>query len=148
MLTSASLSIPLWCLLAFAAWTLLVLGFTIGVHRWSHILTRRADFATYGEYRIEGTGFYPRGMRAHANCVENLPIFAAIVLVIVATGLRGPTLDMLSLVVICARVPHTFVHVAFDQGNNVVVGFRSILYIIQFLAMLAMIVVIVVQLVT
>lgn len=148
MTTPISASIPLWCLLAFAAWTLIVLGFTIGVHRWSHILTGRANFATYGEYKIEGTGFYERGMRAHANCVENLPIFGAIVLVIVATGMHGRALDILALVVICVRAPHTFVHVAFDQGNNVVVGFRSILYIIQYMAMCAMVVVIVVGLLT
>ena len=130
---------PLWALLAFAGWTLLTLALTVGTHRWGRILTGRSRFEDYAEYRIEGTGFYARGMRAHANCVENLPIFAAIVAVASVTGIRGPTLDVLSLVVIGARIPHTFVHVAFEQTNHVVV-FRSMFFNLQWLAMLAMVV--------
>jgi uncharacterized MAPEG superfamily protein len=135
------MTIPLWCALAFAAWTLLTLGLTVGHHRWSRILTGRARFEDYSEYRIEGAGYYPRGMRAHANCVENLPVFATIVLVLSALGMQSAALDTLAIVVIAARVLQTSVHVGFEQTNTVVT-FRSILYNTQWLAMLATIVLI------
>jgi len=139
------MSIPVWCLLAFAAWTLLTLVTTIGVYRTRRILTGRKSFADYGEYKVEGSPWYQRAMRAHANCVENLPVFGAIVLAIVAAGLEGPVLSVLALVVVCARVPHTVVHVALEQTNRAVTS-RFILYNIQFLAMSAMVVVIVMRL--
>ena len=132
---------PLWTLLAFAAWTLLTLALTVGTHRWGRILTGRSRFEDYAEYRVEGKDFYARGLRAHANCVENLPVFAAIVAVASIAGVRSPTLDVLSLVVVGVRVPHTLVHVAFEQTNRVVV-FRSMFFNLQWLAMLAMVVVI------
>ena len=34
---------PVWVLLGFAAWTLLTLFTTIGVYRWTRILTGRAS---------------------------------------------------------------------------------------------------------
>ncbi|MGD8316465.1 MAG: MAPEG family protein [Myxococcales bacterium] len=131
------MTIPLYVLLAFALWTLFVLGATIGTYRWGHILTGRARFEDYGRYRIEGTGWYARAMRAHANCLENLPIYGAIVLVGVALGAGSPALDVLALILIVARVAQTFVHVAFEQ-TNVVVAFRSTFYNTQFICMIAM----------
>ena len=39
--------IPVWVLLGFAAWTLLTLFTTIGVYRWTRILTGRASIAEW-----------------------------------------------------------------------------------------------------
>lgn len=136
-----NMTIPTWCLLAFAAWTLLTLGLTVGTYRWGRILTGRAGFRDYGDYKIEGAGWYCRGMRAHANCVENLPIFGAIVFTMWVAGLDNAVLNILAIVVVCLRIPHTIVHVCFEQTNTVV-GVRSILYNSQFAAMSAMIVII------
>ena len=136
------MTIPLWTLLAFAAWTLLVLVTTHGIYRWSRILTGRDRLADYADYKIEGNkGWYVRGMRAHANCVENLPVHGAIVLALTAAGIRSAVLDGLALTVLCARIVHTLVHVSFEQ-TSVVVGFRSLFFNIQWLCMLAMVVVI------
>jgi uncharacterized MAPEG superfamily protein len=41
------MTIPLWVLLGFAGWTLFVLFGTIGVYRWSRILTGRARIAEW-----------------------------------------------------------------------------------------------------
>jgi hypothetical protein len=38
------MSIPVWVLLGFAAWTLVPL-FGVGIHRWHRILTGRASIA-------------------------------------------------------------------------------------------------------
>ena len=145
-----NVTVPVWCLLAFAAWTLLTLGLTVGVYRWGRILAGRALFSDYGDYRtytLEESSWYRRAMRAHANCVENLPIFGAIVFTIFAADLQSTTLDYLAFVVIGARIPHTLVHVAFKQTNTVV-GLRSAFYNVQFFAMQLMVIAIVVALVT
>ena len=131
------MTIPLWTLLGFAAWTLLTLGNSVGISRWSRILTGRARFQDFAEYEVKGPGIHRRGMRAHANCVENLPVFASIVLVLTATGLDTTLIDVLCLVVIVARVLQTTVHVAFEQTNPVVL-FRSIFYNTQWLAMITL----------
>ena len=132
------MTVPLWVLLAFAAWTLLVLAGSVGHYRWSRILSGQSRFADFGEYRIEGAEWYQRGMRAHANCVENLPIYGAIVVVITAAGVDRPSLDVLALILIGARILQSLVHVLFEQTNTVVT-FRSIFYNIQFACMAAMV---------
>lgn len=72
--------VPVWMLLGFAAWTVLLLVATVGVYRWSLILTRGVPIASFRADHPEGADRYKRALRAHANCIENLPVFAAIVI--------------------------------------------------------------------
>jgi uncharacterized MAPEG superfamily protein len=90
------MTIPVWVLLGFAVWTLLVLMLTVGVYRWALILTGRMPIREWRADGQQGPEWYRRAMRAHANCVENLPVYGAIVVVIVAAGLHDPWLDRLS----------------------------------------------------
>lgn len=69
--------------------------------------------------------------------MENLPVYGAIVVVLLATGAESTFLDVLALVVIGARVLHTLVHVAFEQ-TSAVTFCRSMLFNLQWLAMIAM----------
>jgi uncharacterized MAPEG superfamily protein len=133
-----TMSIPVFVALAFAAWTVVVLLASVGVYRWSRILTGRAGLAAFPADRPHGADWYRRAMRAHANCIENLPILLAIVAGIMASGASGPALDRLALVVIAARVPQTLVHVLAPE-TNLTVGIRFGFYIAQLVAMLAMI---------
>ena len=66
------MTIPVLVLLAFAAWTLLTLFGSVGVYRWSRILTGRASIARAD--LPQGSEWYQRAVRAHMNCVENLPV--------------------------------------------------------------------------
>jgi uncharacterized MAPEG superfamily protein len=131
------MTIPLWTLLAFALWTLGVLGFGIGVHRWSQILRGKANFATFAEFRIEGPAWYCRAMRTHQNCVENLPIYGALVLVATLAHVHSSVVDVAAIVFMLARVLHTTVHVAFEQTNRVVAA-RSTLFNLQVVCMTTM----------
>ncbi|MGB5265177.1 MAG: MAPEG family protein, partial [Polyangiales bacterium] len=88
-----AMSIPVWVLLAFAVWSMLVLIFTIGTYRWGLIFAGRVQVREFRADQIEGSDRYRRAMRAHLNCLENLPIYGAIVLVIVVSGARSPVLD-------------------------------------------------------
>jgi len=51
-----------------------------------------------------------RLMKAHANAVENLVIFAALVLIARATGADGEAVAMAAVVYFWARVVHAFVY--------------------------------------
>jgi len=128
---------PVWVLLGFAGWTLLTLLGSVGVYRWSRILTRRASL---GEWRADvqqGSEWYQRAMRAHMNCVENLPVYGAVVVAIVASGVRAPLLDVLAVVLLVARVCQTVVHLALTQ-TDVVAGIRFVFFFAQLACMLAM----------
>lgn len=114
------MTVPIWMLLGFATWTLLLLVVTVGSYRWSRILTSRAELADFRSDRPEGEDWYRRATRAHANCIENLPVFTAIVLALFVSGVRGPAVDALSIAVLLARVAQSLVHVSFVQANAVV----------------------------
>ena len=133
---------PVWMLLGFAAWTLLLLVFTIGVYRWIRILTGRAGVGGFPADKVEGEDWYRRSMRAHANCVENLPVFGAIVFALHVSGAGGSLVDILCMVVLAARIGQSLVHVCFVQ-TNAAVGVRFTLFSTQLAAFFALIVLVV-----
>lgn len=136
------MTLPLLTLLGFATWTLLLLAATVGVHRWRLILTKRAPINGFPPHAPDGPGWYQRATRAHLNCIENLPVYAAIVLVATLSGHQGPLLDALSVAVLCARICQTLVHVSFVQTERAVT-YRFSLFTVQLLAMLWMVVLVV-----
>jgi len=122
--------IPVWMLLAFAVWTVALLFATVGIYRWSHILTGRVPMRDFKADQVEGADWYKRAMRAHANCVENLPVFGALVFVLFVSGTTGPGVDLACMVIMGARVVHSLVHVAALQ-TNAVVSVRFAFYLVQ-----------------
>jgi uncharacterized MAPEG superfamily protein len=131
------MTIPQWVLLGFAGWTLAVLCATIGLYRWSLILTGRARISDWRADQAQGSDWYRRAMRAHLNCVENLPVYGAIVLCASAAGATSGLLDALALLVIAARICQTLVHVGFAQ-TDLVAGLRFLYFFAQIAAMIAM----------
>lgn len=131
------MAIPVWVLLGFAGWTLLTLFGSIGVYRWSRILTGRAQISEFRGDDPKGSDWYRRAMRAHANCVENLPVYAAIVIVMLATGIHSATLDTLAITLLVARIGQTLVHIAFAE-TNVAVSVRFAFFFTQAACMIAM----------
>jgi uncharacterized MAPEG superfamily protein len=112
------MTVPIWALLGFATWTVLLLLATVGVYRWSRILTGRVAIRDFRADQIDGDDWYRRAMRAHANCIENLPVFGAIVLALQASGVGGPTVNSVSIAILAARVMQSLVHVCFVQTNT------------------------------
>ena len=129
--------IPVWVLLFFAGWTLATLLATVGVYRWSRILNGRAALSEFRADEPHGSEWYLRAMRAHANCVENLPVHATTVVATVASGAQSPTLDMLAVVLFAALVLQTVTHVAVRQ-TDAVVGIRFTFFFIQIVCMIGM----------
>ena len=139
------MTIALFTLLGFALWTLLVLMATIGVYRWTLILSGSAAIHTFPADAPTGADWYRRATRAHANCVENLPVFASIVFVLSWIGVEGSAIDALCCIVLGARVCQTSIHVGFEQTARAV-SFRFSFFTLQLLSMLALIVLIGLQL--
>ena len=112
------MTLPVWMLLGFAAWTVLLLTATVGVYRWSRILTGRVEVRNFRADQVEGEDWYKRAMRAHANCVENLPVFGAIVFALHVGNVAGTLVDILAIAILIARVMQSLVHVCFTQTNT------------------------------
>ena len=114
------MTIPELSLLLFALWTLSVLTVTIGWYRWSRILLGLASIHQFRSDDVQGADWYRRAMRAHANCIENLPVFGAIVLVLSSARVESPVIDALSLTVPAARVVQSLMHICFVESKRTV----------------------------
>jgi len=126
-------------LLGFALWTLAILTVTVGVHRWSRILTGRARIHEFPADAPVGPDWYKRGTRAHANCIENLPVLGAIVVTAPAQTAPNPWLDALAVAFMCARVIQSTTHMAFKETPRTV-SIRFGFYCVQIVAMIAIVV--------
>lgn len=131
------MTIPLWVLLGFAVWTIMVLMAGIGVRRWALILSGRAQLTEFPADTPHGSVAYRRAVRAHANCVENLPAYGAIALATFAGQVSGPTVDMLAIVFITARICQSLVHMTLAETNMTVLV-RFSFFFTQIVAMLWM----------
>jgi uncharacterized MAPEG superfamily protein len=130
------MTVPQWALLGFAVWTLLVLFGTVGVYRWSRILTGRVRISEWQADLPQGSDWYQRAMRAHMNCVENLPVFATIVFCATVAGADGRLLDLLAGTVLVARICQTTVHLAFAP-SDLAASIRFAFFFVQAICMLA-----------
>jgi uncharacterized MAPEG superfamily protein len=121
----------LLAVLGFAAWTLLLLAAIAALRA---TLTLRGlryanSFAVSGE---DVSPFSARLCRAHANCYENLPAFAGIVLVAVISG-QSQVTDALALWALAARVAQSTIHLISTRNRAVILRFSclSIQWVIQ-----------------
>src|SRR5512146_2920652 len=133
------MTIPAWLLLGFTTWTLALLVATVGVYRWVNILFFGAPIASFRGDQLEGEDWYRRGTRAHANCIENLPVFGAIVFGISAIDLEGPLVDWLCIAILASRICQSTVHVSHVQTDGFV-AVRFSFYSVQLVSFLALIV--------
>jgi len=124
-------TVPAWTLLGFAAWTLLLLLFTIGFYRWSRIFSGRMPIRNFQADAAGGEEWYRRATRAHANCIENLPVFGAIVFGLHVANVASPWVDALTVTVLVARVFQSLVHVSFVHTDTVASA-RFGFYFVQF----------------
>jgi uncharacterized MAPEG superfamily protein len=135
------MTLSLWMLLGFAAWTLAVLMIGVGVYRWRLILTGEAALTSFPADAPHGSPAYRRAMRARANCVENLPVFAAIVLTAAVAHRHTASLDQLAVAILAARVAQSSVHMALPETNRTV-AVRFSFFLSQVAAMIAMLVIV------
>ena len=132
------MTVPMWMLLGFAAWTILLLSATVGVYRWTRIFRGHASVSSFRADQVEGEDWYRRSMRAHANCIENLPVFGAIVLALDVGGVGGPVINVLSILILISRVLQSLVHISHVQ-TDAFVAVRFSMLCIQLLSFVTLI---------
>jgi uncharacterized MAPEG superfamily protein len=99
----------LTALLLFAAWTLLLMLVYVG-YRIVLVLSMKKPADSWGrDDRADDPPFIVRAKHAHLNCLENLPVFAAIVLAAMALG-KAPVVDQVGAFVLYARLAQSAVH--------------------------------------
>lgn len=132
-----SMTIPLWVMLGFAAWTLTLLMGSVGVYRWSRILSGRATIAEWRADLAQGCEWYQRAMRAHMNCIENLPVYGAVALSAAVAGIDGRDIDALAITFLAARIGQSLVHIVRPQSEPIA-ALRFGLYLLQVVCVVSM----------
>jgi len=101
--------VALQALIGFAAWTLLLV---LVIFAWRGIgiviQGKKANSWTRGK-EVDEPGLIRRIEHAHINCLENLPIFAVIVLAAAAMGKSAVT-EPYAMYVLYARVAQSLTH--------------------------------------
>jgi uncharacterized MAPEG superfamily protein len=118
-------------LAGFAGWTLVLL-LTVANLRMANVFTGKIAINAFSSTGDDLPGFGQRLTRAHLNCTENLPIFAALVAV---AGLSGQFSIMEGTVmyVLYARIGQSLVHIS--SSAPLVVWVRATFFFVQVLLM-------------
>ena len=115
-------------LLLFTAWTL-VLMFTYVGYRVVLVLAMKKKANSWGrDDKTDDPAFIVRAKHAHLNALENLPVFAAIVLAAVALN-KQPVVDQVAAFVLYARLAQSIVHLI--GVNHWLVFIRANFLVIQ-----------------
>ncbi|KPK17139.1 MAG: hypothetical protein AMJ62_02680 [Myxococcales bacterium SG8_38] len=117
-------------LVGYAAWTLL-LAIILLSYRTALVLAKRRAANSFSPSGEDVSPFSARLCRAHANCYENLPVFAALILLALVTNHAAIT-DPLARWVLVARVAQSSVHLI--STSEIAVTVRGSLYWLQLLA--------------
>ena len=94
----------------FISWTLLLLVLMESVRTWL-VLTGNALSNSFTPDNANQSLFMQRLARAHANCVENLPVIGGLLLLAIASDLTAIT-DTLAPWMLLARVIQSSIHLA------------------------------------
>jgi len=130
------MTLALWSLLGFAVWTVLLIA---------SVASTRAVLVVSGYERANAfkpssatpdAGYLQRAGRAHANCVENLPVFATLVVVGHLAGEASPSFGTLAAVVLGARLAQGVTHLL--SISEVAVLVRFTFFVVQLVCYLAM----------
>jgi hypothetical protein len=100
-------------------------------------LPRRSD---------RGSGLVQTGdASTHANCVENLPVFGAIVFGLYVGNVGSALVNALAVAVLAARIMQSLVHVCFVQ-TDIVTVMRFGFFFVQIISFLWLTVILLMQL--
>ncbi|MDF1564458.1 MAG: MAPEG family protein [Deltaproteobacteria bacterium] len=123
-------------LLLFVAWTALLVV-AIAAMRVAAVLKGEKRSNEFPADEPHGGPFYRRLWRAHLNCVENLPLFATVVLVAEVSGQHTSGLDAFAGIYLAARVLQTSFHLI--SLAPVIVNARFTMFMVQVVALVLMI---------
>lgn len=117
------MSITLLALLGFLSWTLLLLVL-MELLRSQLVLTGEVPANGFTPDNAKLSPFMQRLARAHANCLEGLPIFGGIMVLAVIAG-RAAVTDPLAYVLLAARITQSVIHLASSSARAVMARFAA-----------------------
>lgn len=113
----------LQALLGFIAWTLCLLVLMEAIRSWL-VLTGAVPPNGFNPDNSNLSPFMQRLARAHANCLEGLPIFGGLMLLAVVAD-RSAVTDPLAWVLLGARVVQSLIHLASTSPAAVTARFTA-----------------------
>lgn len=123
------------CVIFFALWAVFLV-LVIGGWRAAQVLTGAKKPNDFPSGTPHGGDRYWRLNRAHINTLENLPIFATVVIGLALLGLKTELFGQLAQLVLFARVLQSLIHIS--SGSVLAVNLRFAAYAVQLAAILWM----------
>jgi len=117
------MSPSLLTLLGFIAWTLFLLVWMEAI-RSKLVVTGAVPANGFNPQNTNLSPFMQRLARAHANCLEGLPIFGGLLVVAVLAG-RSDVTDALAYVFLAARVIQSVIHLISTSAAAVTTRFTA-----------------------
>lgn len=117
------MSTTLTALTGFIAWSLFLLVL-MEVIRSKLVLTKVVPANGFDPENSNLSPFMQRLARAHANCIEGLPIFGGLMLIAVAAG-KTPITDPLAYMLLFARVVQSTIHLGSLSALAVTLRFSA-----------------------
>ncbi|MEN5206953.1 MAPEG family protein [Stenotrophomonas terrae] len=111
----------------FVAWALVLMALMEVIR--SKLVLQKTVLAN--EFRPDNANLSPfmqRLARAHANCIENIPVLGGLLLIAIVSG-REHVTDPLAYVLVAARFVQTLIHLA--SSSSVAVTLRFVAFIVQ-----------------
>ena len=111
----------------FVAWALVLMALMEVIR--SKLVLQKTVLAN--EFRPDNANLSPfmqRLARAHANCIENIPVLGGLLLIAVVSG-REHVTDPLAYVLVGARFVQSLIHLA--SSSSLAVTLRFVAFIVQ-----------------
>jgi uncharacterized MAPEG superfamily protein len=113
----------LTALTGFVSWTLLLL-LLMEVIRCKLVLTKAVPANGFDPGNSQLSPFMQRLARAHANCVESLPVFGGLMLIAVLAD-RSAITDPLAYLLLAARILQSVIHLGSTSALAVTLRFTA-----------------------
>lgn len=117
------MTVTLQALLGFIAWTLFLLVLMELIRSWL-VLSGAVPANGFNPENTNLSPFMQRLARAHANCLEGLPVFGGLMLIAVVAG-RTTVTDPLAWALLAARVAQSLIHLASTSPTAVTARFTA-----------------------
>jgi len=117
------MSATLTALTGFVAWSLFLLVLMEAIRSYL-VLTKTVPANEFRPDNSNLSPFMQRLARAHANCLEGLPIFGGLMLIAVVAGKSSVT-DPLAYALLAARIFQSLVHLSSISAAAVTIRFAA-----------------------
>jgi uncharacterized MAPEG superfamily protein len=117
------MSYTLLALLGFLGWTLALLVLMEAIRSWL-VVSGQVPANGFNPENSNLSPFMQRLARAHANCLEGLPIFGGLMVLAVLAG-RSAVTDPTAYVLLAARIVQSCIHLASTSRLAVMARFTA-----------------------